>query len=230
MGGDARNRGQRDAGVLHQRVGLQPLMQRGEIDDRLDRGAGLAQRLGGAVELAGRIGEAAHHRQDAAGLVLQHHGSALNLGPHAQLGAAVVSRLAVGDADIDDVVELQLVDLDAFGRRQRHGSAVLEADADRQHAPFVGPLFDHDRRRPLHVVERQPRILQRYLPHRPGPAAALRLGAQIGVDAMHRLAEVDLRTGEFDALCLRLVARETFLQGCLGSALQLEIDGRLHRI
>ena len=88
MGGDAGDRRQRDAGVLHQRVGLQALVKRGEIDDRLDRRAGLPQRLRGAVELAGRIGEAADHRQDAAGLVFQHHRGALHLGAHAQLGAS----------------------------------------------------------------------------------------------------------------------------------------------
>ena len=80
--------GKRDRRIQHQRVGLQSTVQGREIGQRLDRGAGLPQRLAGAVELAERIGEAADHRQDAAGLVLQHERRALDLGPDAQLGLA----------------------------------------------------------------------------------------------------------------------------------------------
>ena len=75
--------------------GLQAAVQRREVGERLDRRAGLAQRLRGAVELAQRIGEAADHREDAAGLVFQHQRRALNLGPDAQLGLGVALLLAL---------------------------------------------------------------------------------------------------------------------------------------
>ena len=58
---DAADRRIGDRRVFDQRVGLQTLAQRGEIAQRLDGGAGLAHRLGGAVELAQGIGEAAGH-------------------------------------------------------------------------------------------------------------------------------------------------------------------------
>ena len=58
--------------------GCSPPLQRRQIGERLDRRARLALRLRGAIELAQRIGEPARHREDAAGLVLQHQRRALH--------------------------------------------------------------------------------------------------------------------------------------------------------
>ena len=54
------------------------VVERGGVDERLERRARLAQRLGGAVEDARLVGEAALHRQHAAGLGVHRHEAALD--------------------------------------------------------------------------------------------------------------------------------------------------------
>ena len=54
-------------------VGLKPLAERSRVDIRLERGAGLAQRVGGAVELAGAVIAAADHGAHAAVEIGDHH-------------------------------------------------------------------------------------------------------------------------------------------------------------
>src|SRR6516165_11593371 len=60
--------------VEHQRRGRIAVVERCGVDERLERGAGLAQRLGSAAELALVVGEAADHGEDAPGpRILDHH-------------------------------------------------------------------------------------------------------------------------------------------------------------
>ena len=227
MRGDAGNRRQGDRCVQHQCVGLQAPVQGRQIGERLDRRAGLPQRLTGAVELAQRIGEAADHRQDAAGLVLQDNGRALHLGPDAQFGLGVASVLAFDDVDVDDVVDVKRVGGDVLRHRQRHGAAVVQADLD---LPLAAVAQDN-RGRPMHVVERQARALQRDLPDRfHDPPAPQRVSALFGGDARRDLAEIELRSFVFGPAAARLVAGEAVLQRLLGGALQLGIDGGAHRV
>ena len=178
---DAADRRIGDRRVFDQRVGLQAAVERGEIGHRLERRARLPSRLRDAVELAHRIGEPADHRQHAAGLVLQHQGRALHRRSHAKLDAGAALLLlpvrafpdrAFEDFDVDDVV---LVD-PARGCGRRTSTAAARGHPSGRHgsscAALIGPPLDHDRRRPVHVVERQPHLLER---NEPGRLAAVGL-------------------------------------------------------
>ena len=89
-----------DRRVHHDRRGRVAVVERGGVDERLERGAGLAQRLGGAVELALVEGEAADHREHAAGpRIHRHHGA----GDFRHLAQPELA-LSFGERlDIDDV-------------------------------------------------------------------------------------------------------------------------------
>ena len=80
------------------------VVERGRIDDRLERRAGLAHRLRGAVELGLRIGEAADHRQHAAGMRVHRDEPAGDLRRLAQLVGVALLLL-----DEDHVAGLQHV-------------------------------------------------------------------------------------------------------------------------
>ncbi len=150
----------------------------------------LPQRLAGAVELAQRVGEAADHRQNAPGLVFQNQHCTLHFRPHAKLGARVARLLALDEVDIDHVVDVHRIRRDTFRHRQRNHAAVVQADLD---LAFAG-VAQHHRGRPMHVVERQPRSLQRDLPDRLDDAAApQRPRALLGLDPHVELAEIELR-------------------------------------
>src|SRR5262245_43901726 len=73
----------RDRLVADERIGLQTFAKRRKIAQRLDGGARLARGLSRTIELAQRIGEAAGHGEDAAGLVLQNDHRSLRNRPHA---------------------------------------------------------------------------------------------------------------------------------------------------
>ena len=113
----AADRRQRDLLVAHEGVRLQSRAQRREIGKRLDRGAGLALRLRGAVELARRVGEAADHGEDGARLVVEDDGRALHPRPHPQLDPA--GALAAGIALLH---EHDVIGVDAAPHRRRRGS------------------------------------------------------------------------------------------------------------
>ena len=88
----------------------------GGVDEGLERRAGLAQRLGGAVEDARLVGEAALHGEHAAGLGVHRHEAALDrrdlaVGPVVE-GAVLLDRL-----DEDDVADVPHV-VRALGRAQ----------------------------------------------------------------------------------------------------------------
>ena len=170
--------------VADQRIRLQAVAERREVAERLDGGAGLARRLGRAVELAQRIGEAAAHRQDAAGLVLQHDHRALHDRPDAQLGARAALPLASvtrtkttsWSASLRCAAALSTASgrIRPSARPTRQASSLLAAR-----------LLHHHRRRPMHVVERQPRIRERLLPGRPLVGSERFLG---GLDALDGLS------------------------------------------
>ena len=128
-GAAAAERRQRDRLIAHQRVRLQTLAQRRQIAERLDGGAGLAHGLRGAIELAQRIGEAAGHRQDAAGLVLQDDHRALHLRAHPQLGARGALALALVHMHQHHIVQRELALGGGVVDRERQDASVCEADA-----------------------------------------------------------------------------------------------------
>src|SRR5438045_4679294 len=83
----------------------------------------------------------------------------------------------------------------------------------------------------MHVVERQPRALQRNLPDwLDDPSAPQRVGALLGGDARRYLTEIELRPFVSGSAAARLVTGETILQCFLGGALQLGIDGGAYRV
>src|SRR4029077_15269585 len=109
--------------------------------------------LSRAIELAQWIGEASRHREDAAGLVLQHEDHALDRGTHPQLGPHRDLVLALYQVDEDDVVESEL----ALGRavcRERDDMPVGESDSPTIAFPAARPLH-HNSRRPMDIVERK---------------------------------------------------------------------------
>lgn len=185
------DRRQGDGGIHHQGVGLQAGIERGEIGQRLQGRAGLAHRLGDAVELAQRVGEAAGHREDPAGLVLHHQGRALDRGPDADLRAQ--AALARTDLHADHVVDLQLAPGDAGV--EDGGPAIGEADL---HA--AAPGLQHHRHRPMHVVEHRAGALERQKPgrlllrDRRDLLATTRLGVRFGVHLGIRLGRIRSRS------------------------------------
>src|SRR5262249_39843906 len=107
---------------------------------------------GRAVELAERIGEAAGHREDAAGLVLQHDHRALHHGTHAQLDTGAGFALALADADPDHVIKREFALRRGVVDRERADAPAGEADAPRL-ALLAARLLHHHRGRPVHVIE-----------------------------------------------------------------------------
>ncbi len=110
-------------------LGCKPLPSAARYAQRLDGGAGLAHRLRGAIELAQRVGEAAGHRQDAAGLVLQDDHRALHLRAHPQLGARGALALALVHMHQHHIVERELALGGGVVDRERQDASVSEADA-----------------------------------------------------------------------------------------------------
>ena len=112
------------------------------------------------VELAQRIGEAACHGEDATGLVLQHHRPALHRRWRAQIRADGPFALLLDELDPDHIIKLEIAPRRIPGI-QRQDAAVAQSDLQdiRPGLPVLA-LLDHDGRRPLHVVERQPHRLQ----------------------------------------------------------------------
>ena len=131
--------------------------------------------------------------------------------PWAGCGARprIAHILAFDDVDEDYVVDVQRLRRDMLGDRQRHDAAVAQPRAD------VAPaaVAEDHRDRPMHVVERQPRALQRDLPDRlHDAAAAQRVGALLGGDAGGDLAEAELGAVILGAIAVGLVAGQAVLQ------------------
>ena len=186
-------------------------------------------RLRRAVELAQRIGEAAGHRQDAAGLVLQHHAAPCTVGRRAQLRATALLALLLDELDPDHIIKLEIAPrripgIQQAGRGRRRGSDLQDI---RPGLPVLA-LFDHDGSRPLHVVERQARRLQS-LPPRWNCSRILCIGLRIR-KRLDRTGEVGFRALIALAADAQLVACEPLLQGGLGRLLQSRVDGGAHRI
>ncbi len=79
--------------VDHDRREGNPRPHRGGVDDRLEGGPGLPERLRGAVELAVLEVAPAHHGQDVAGLRLERDRQPLQVGRGGVLGFVVALRL-----------------------------------------------------------------------------------------------------------------------------------------
>src|SRR5262245_32335393 len=104
-----------DRSIQHDGGRRVAVVERRRIDKRFERRAGLAQRLGGAVELALVKREAADHRKHAPGpWILDHHGAG-------NLGYLVQDELALGfpRLDINDVTRAD--DLGHFTDRSPAG-------------------------------------------------------------------------------------------------------------
>ena len=100
-----------DGFVGDERIGVGAGPHGRQVDEGLERGAGLAQRLGGAVELALAIIDAAHHGEHPA---VGPHGHQCRLaGPHAASGA--LQRLLHGA--LGDLLQRGLV-AGAHGQRR----------------------------------------------------------------------------------------------------------------
>jgi hypothetical protein len=145
---------------------LQALAEGGQIAQRFDRGARLTHGLDRAIELAQWIGEAPGHREDAPGLVFQHHNHALDRGTHPQLGPHWDLVSALDQADENDVVETELA-LGGTVRCKRNDMSVGEPNTPGIAFPSPRPLHQ-DGRRPMDIVERKARGRERLLPGRLG--------------------------------------------------------------
>ena len=84
-GRHARPLADRHRRVVDQGRGREAVFERGQIDERLDRRAGLPLGLGGAVELAHLEAEAAAHRQHAPGMRVDRDHRARDFGDLAQI-------------------------------------------------------------------------------------------------------------------------------------------------
>ena len=94
-------------------------VERRGVDEGLERRARLAQRLGGAVEDARLVGEAALHGEDAPGLDVHRHEAALDL-RHLAVGPVVEGAVLLDRLDEDHVADLPQV-----GRALRRAQAVV---------------------------------------------------------------------------------------------------------
>ena len=101
-----------DRRVEHDRGRRIAIVERGRVDERLERGARLAQRLRRAVELGLVEGEAADHGEDAARIGVHRDDRAADL---RNLAQAILAGPAVDRVDIDHVARRQ--------RRSRAGAA-----------------------------------------------------------------------------------------------------------
>ena len=224
--GPAADRRQRHRRIEHQRVGLQPLVQRRQVGDGLQGRTGLTVRLRGAVQLAERIRKASRHGEDAAGLVFERHRRPLHDGPDAKLGPRSGLALRLRHADAHHVVELEAAPDGGVPGGERHDAAVGQADAEA--AGLALALIEDHGRGPVHVVERQARVLQGLLPHGLRQRAPLRFRGRL--DPPHGLGQVRLRPLELEAARVEFVARQTLLQRRLRRPLQGGQHGRAHRV
>ena len=110
--------------------------------------------------------------------------------------------------------------------RERNDTAVQQANLDLT----LAGIAEHDRGRPMHVVKRQLRALQRDLPDRLHHAPAAKgARALLGLDAHGGFAEIYFRAAVAGAAADGFVARQAVLQRLFGGALKLGVDGRLDR-
>ena len=124
----------------------------------------------------------------------------------------------------DDVIELEIARDGAAGTRKRQDAAVLQPHVD-PIAAFTAALVDHDRHRPVHVVERQPRLGERLQPR-----LLLLGGFRIGLDALDGIGQIGFGPLEGDAAAIDLEPGEALLQGGFGRALQVRQDGGVDRV
>src|SRR5262249_98780 len=140
--------------------------------------------------------------------VLQDDNGALHHWPYPQLGTSRSLTLAFCDTHQHRVVKREL----------SHRRSVI--DRERQHSPIgksnlpalvlLAASFLHPHRsRPVHVIERQPRIPERLLPHRSFVDALL-----VRLDALYCTREACLGAAKLNPPGIALIAPQAFLQ-CL---------------
>ena len=233
---------ERDRIVRNERVGLQSHLQRGQVGQRLHRRARLALGLRSPVQLAGEIGEAAGHRQNASGLVLQHQRRALHGWTHPQIRTSAdgcnrawstasilgfADVLALDHVDIDHIIEAEIA-LNARARCvKREHAPVSDTDADIAITALAAALVENNGRLPMHIGKRQLHRLQSLLPRR--QRARCCRGAA-GTELLNRVADIGLRPAKLGAAGTHLITREPLLQGRLGLTLQRRVDGRVDSV
>ncbi|GJE73413.1 hypothetical protein CHKEEEPN_4978 [Methylorubrum podarium] len=205
-----------DRRVEHHGRGGVAVVERRRVDDRLERGAGLAHRLGGAVELGFLVGEAADHGVDAPRIGVHRDDGAGHLGLLAQAVGALgrIERL-----DVDHVAHLQRGGDRAAGplhafRGDRAGLALLREGAAGLALGLEADLGDaaigvqhHGEPPGGDVAER------RHLGDRLAPVAA---------------GQVDLVLGAAPAAGL-VVAHEAVDERLARQRLHLRVEGGAHR-
>src|SRR5262249_58973518 len=107
--------------------------------------------------------------------------------------------------DQDHVVERELALSGGIVERKRQDASVGQPDTPSL-ALLAARFLQDDGRRPVDVVERQPRIRQRALPGRPLVADLL-----VRVDPLNGLGEARLRGAKLDAPVAALVAPKPLL-------------------
>src|SRR5262249_3278783 len=129
---------------------------------------------------------------------------------------------AVRSGGQDDSVDRELTLRGSIVDREWHNPPVGEPDTPRL-ALRAGRLLQHDGRRPVHVIKRQPCSRERPLPSRLFVARSL-----AGFDALDGLRYIRLRAAELNAPRAALVARQPLLQSLLHRPLQWRADRRAH--
>ena len=215
-----------DRRVHHHRRRRIAVIERRRVDERLERGTGLAQRLRGAVELALVVREASDKREHPAGQRFHHNEPARHFG---KLTQPILRRIFAGRLHINHVA------------RRQH----LAHPRDE-----LAPLGSYRRLRPLHAIERNDADLtlpgDRPAGLAPGlQADARRLVAGFEHDRQSPRRDIgqSLDVGELGAPvarhveldhrtppALRLVEmHETVVEGFAGHHLHLGLERRAHR-
>ena len=135
------------------------------------------------------------------------------------------SLLVLNHADIDHIIEAEIV-LDAPVRRvKRQHAAISDTDANIAVAALAAAFVENDRRFPMHVGKRQLHRLQSLLPRR--QSARRRRLSTFGAELLDRVADIGLRPAKLDAAGVDLITCKSFLQRRLGHTLQGCVDGRV---
>ena len=132
------------------------------------------------------MGEATRHGQNTSCLVLEHEGGTLHDRANSQLRLRSFVTLIITDTNEHDVVRLELCAIRTC--RQRKSSAVPQPYT-KPGTPFealAGGSRQDQCSVPMHVVERKPRELQRFLP-RGDPSTYRRRGLSLRFQALNRI-------------------------------------------
>jgi len=193
------------------RLRADTLLQRGDKDERLERGAGLPLTLRGQVELVLPEVATAHHRDDLAGAVANGDQRDFRVACRSQLGGGLECFLL--DVGLKRRVDAQASAVDAFGTQlldELLTDVVGEVWRERRHVlrgrdlhrlcdgggplgasemPLVEHLSQHEVASPFGYIRFAHRVVARRGPDDSGKQRALRYRERLGL-----LAEVALRS------------------------------------